>query len=172
MQARPQAHVSGREQTRPAHLTGKRLRGVGVSTPCTLLWGRGHFLGGQRRGARPVFFSDMRNAELLLFWSTPEVHPDGARLVVSDTQALETRAGTPLFSLPSQAQPAQPPLWNPDSGCQPCAGTGGCRLVSVNGLLVRADWAGLSRQQMVISPRSQGRLQLRSGLQTAPRPPP
>lgn len=101
MQAPPQAHVSDHAETRQAHPVGKRPRGVGVSTPCMLLLGLGRFLGGHRMGVRPVLFSGMRSAELLLFWSQMSILMVPGWCLTPEP-ALQTRAGTPsLPPLPS-----------------------------------------------------------------------
>lgn len=72
-----------------------------MSTPCILLLGAGHFLGGQGTGAKPVLFSGISSAELLLFWPQKSIlMVPGWSLIPESPQPW---AGT--LSLPLQPSP-------------------------------------------------------------------
>ena len=127
--------------------------------------GTDHFLGSQGVHARSALFSGLSYTELLLFW------PQKSILVVPGwyltPESPQPQAGTPPTSSLSKPRPLQHSLLNPRQwGVSPALGAATGQ-PSVNGLLVPADWAGWSQEQMVISLPPQGPLQLRSGPQTA-----
>lgn len=164
MQAPPHAHVSNFTRRLTRHPPPSVGVSRGLSMPCTLLLGLGHFLGGQGVGARPVLSSGISDTELPLFWSQKSIlMVPGWYLTPESSRLGQERPPSPCIQAQTSAASfVEPGQWGVGPAPGTCRGLVLCKWIAC---VCRGGWAG-PQTDSHFAPHP-GPPQLRSGPHTA-----